>query len=281
MRRTIKSAAACFLAAFLAAPLGLGAAPAKAQSDSFSEGQVKDIEKIVKDYLLNHPEVMLEVQEAYEKKAETKRGEATRARLPELYKTLASLSGDLAPLTVGEGDVTLVEFFDYNCGYCRQTLPELVKLIGDDKKLKVQFVEYPILAPGSTEAAKVALAAAKQGKYFEFHKAMFSAGRASKESALKVAEQLGLNMDKVKADSASPETEALLAKMSEMGKRLFIDGTPTFVVGDKTNPGPPTSISSSSLSTKHAKRVARPVLKQPQQPVQKTKRNPNRFCAAA
>lgn len=211
--------------------------PAAAQSESFSEGQVKSIEKIVKDYLISHPEVMLEIQEAYEKKAEAKRGEAMRSVMPDFYKTLASLKGDLTSLTVGDGDVTLVEFFDYNCGYCRQTLPELLKLMDNDKKVKIQFLEFPILSPGSAEASKVAMAAAKQGKYLEFHKAMFAAGRASKESALKVAEQIGLDMERVKKDSAAPETEALLTKLSELGKRTFIDGTPSFIVGDKTNPG--------------------------------------------
>jgi protein-disulfide isomerase len=211
--------------------------PAVAESDSFSEGQVKSIEKVVKDYLVNHPEVLLEVQEAYEKKVEAKRGEAMRAHMPEFYKTLAGMKGELSGLSVGNGDVTLVEFFDYNCGYCRQTLPALLKLIDEDKKLKVQFVEFPILAPGSAEASKVAIAAAKQGKYLEFHKAMFAAGRASKETALKVAEQIGLNMDKVKTDMAAPETEALITKLSEVGKSVFVDGTPSFIVGDKTNPG--------------------------------------------
>ncbi len=237
MRKPMKVAAAVLLAAGLTFALHRGGVPAMAQSDSFSEGQVKSIEKIVKDYLVDHPEIMLEVQEAYEKKMEAKRGEATRSRMPEFYKSLSSLKGDLSPLAVGAGDVTLVEFFDYNCGYCLQTLPELMKLIDTDKNIKVQFMEYPILAPGSGEASKVAIAAAKQGKYLEFHKAMFAAGRASKETALKVAEQLGLDMEKVKADSAAPETEALIAKMTEIGKRIFVDGTPTFIVGDKTNPG--------------------------------------------
>lgn len=237
MKKNIKVAAAALLAASMTLAVGGGLAPVAAQSDSFSEGQVKAIEKVVKDYLLNHPEIMLEVQEAYEKKAEAKRGEATRSRMPEFYKSLSSMSPDLAALSVGAGDVTVVEFFDYNCGYCRQSLPEVLKLAENDKQVKIQFMEYPILAPGSTEAAKVAIAASKQGKYFEFHKAMFASGRASKESALKAAEQIGLNMEKVKADSAAPETEALLAKMTEIGKRMFVDGTPTFIVGEKTNPG--------------------------------------------
>ncbi len=237
MKRLTKVAAALFMAAGLTFALNGGGVPAMAQADSFSEGQVKSIEKVVKDYLLSHPEIMLEVQEAYEKKVEAKRGEATRSRMPDFYSALSSMNSELKPFSVGNGDVTVVEFFDYNCGYCRQTLPELIKLMDSDKKIKVQFLEFPILAPGSTEASKVAIAAAKQGKYLEFHKAMFAAGRANKESALKVAEQIGLDMEKVKTDSASPETEALIAKIAEIGKRVFVDGTPTFIIGDKTNPG--------------------------------------------
>ena len=235
MKSSMKVAVAVLIAGGLTASIYGG--HARAEADGFSEGQVKAIEKVVKEYLINHPEIMLDVQDAYEKKVEAKRGEATRSRMPEFYSSLSSLKTELAPFSVGNGDVTVVEFFDYNCGYCRQTLPELIKMMDGDKKVKVQFMEFPILSPGSTEASKVAIAAARQGKYLEFHKAMFAAGHASKDTALKVAEQIGLNMDKVKADMASPETEALISKIAEIGKRMFVDGTPTFIVGDKTNPG--------------------------------------------
>ncbi|MFY9642331.1 MAG: DsbA family protein [Rhodomicrobium sp.] len=230
-------AAVTFAALGAVAILGGGTFTAAAQTDSFSEGQVKSIEKIVRDYLLSHPEVLAEVQEAYEKKADSARADATRAHLPAFYKTLSDMKPELSGMSVGSGDVTLVEFFDYNCGYCRKTLPDLVKLIENEHNVKVQFLEYPILAPESKQASKVAIAAAKQGKYFEFYKAMFATGRASKESALKVAAQLGLDMDRLQADMASPETDALIAQIAEIGKRMFVDGTPTFVVGDKINPG--------------------------------------------
>jgi protein-disulfide isomerase len=238
MRRTFKLVAVGLALAGLSAGLSRGySSPALADTEAFNEGQVKSIEKIVREYLLSHPEIMLELQEAYEKKAEAKRSEALVSHMPAFYKTLASMKDEVGALSIGNGDVTLVEFFDYNCGYCRQTLPELLKLINSDKNLKVQFLEFPILSPGSAEASKVAMAAAKQGKYFEFHKAMFAAGRASKESALKVAEQIGLNMAQVKKDMDAPETQASLAKMTELAKSIFVDGTPSFVVGDKTNPG--------------------------------------------
>jgi protein-disulfide isomerase len=241
MRRSFKvgvTAGALALAALLAIR-GAALTPVSAESESFSDGQVQSIQKIVREYLVSHPEVLLEAQEAYEKQAEAKRGEAALSRMPGFYKQLASMKKELAPFTAGaqDGDVTMVEFFDYNCGYCRHTLPELIKLVDTDKRVKIQFIEFPILAPGSAEATKVAIAAANQGKYWEFHKAMFAAGRASKETALKVAEQIGLDMNKVQKDITAPETDALMAKFAELAKNMFIDGTPSFVVGDKLNPG--------------------------------------------
>jgi len=232
MKAGLVAAAAVGLLALRGGPL-----PAVAQTDGFNDGQVKSIEKIVKDYLLSHPELLLEVQEAYEKKVEVQRASDTQARLPGFYSTLAGLKPELANMSVGSGDVTVVELFDYNCGYCRKTLPDVVKLIESDPKVKVQFVEFPILAPESIDASKVAIAVAKQGKYFEFHKAMFAAGHATKETALKIAGQLGLDMTRLQADMAAPETGALISKLSEAAKDMNVDGTPTFVIGDKTNPG--------------------------------------------
>ena len=229
-------AAATFAALGLVAGAG-SMAPAAAQPDSFSEGQVKSIETIVHDYLVNHPEVIQEAQEAFERKAETQRADATRAHLPLFYKTLAGMKSTLDSMSVGSGDVTVVELFDYNCGYCRKTLPDVVKLIESDPNVKVQFLEYPILAAESRDASRVAIAAAKQGKYFEFHKAMFSINRASKDSALKAAEQIGLDMTQLKVDMASPETDAILSQIAEAGKQMYVDGTPTFVIGDRVNPG--------------------------------------------
>jgi protein-disulfide isomerase len=229
--------AAVTFAAFGLIAAGGGMFSASAQTEGFSDGQVKSIEKIVKDYLVTHPEILTEVQEAYERKAEAARADVTRAHLPMFYKALASMKSDLAGMSTGNGDVTVIEFFDYNCGYCRKTLPDVLKLIENDPNVRVQFLEYPILAPESKDVSRVAIAASKQSKYFEFHKAMFTAGRATKDSALKVAEQVGLDMARLKEDMASPETDALLSKIAEAGKGMFIDGTPTFVVGERVNPG--------------------------------------------
>jgi protein-disulfide isomerase len=228
-------AAAAFAAVGLLAGSGMYAAAA--ESDSFTEGQVKSIEKIVKDYLIAHPEVLQEVQESFERKAEAARADITRAHLPALYKAMAGMKASLDSMSVGSGDITVIEFFDYNCGYCRKTLPDVVKLIENEPGVKVQFMEYPILAAESREAARVAVAASKQGKYFEFHKAMFSINRASKDSALKAAEQAGCDMSKIAIDAAAPETDSVLSQIAEAAKTMMIDGTPTFIVGDKVNPG--------------------------------------------
>src|SRR5690606_2919987 len=112
------------------------------------------------------------------------------------------------------GDITVVEFFDFNCGYCRRGLPEVQKLIASDAKVRVVFKELPILSKGSEEAAKVALAAKRQGKYWEFHQAMLSSkGQANEASSLKVAESLGLDMAKLKADMASDAVSQELEDM--------------------------------------------------------------------
>lgn len=145
-RMKIGLAAASFAALGLVAAGG-GLFTAAAQTEGFSEGQVKSIEKIVKDYLLSHPEVLTEVQDAYERKVEAQRADVTRAHLPVFYKALANMKAGLDSMSVGSGDVTVIEFFDYNCGYCRRTLPDLVKLVENEPNIKVQFMEYPILAP--------------------------------------------------------------------------------------------------------------------------------------
>ena len=139
-----------------------------------------------------------------------------------------------------QGDVTVVEFFDYNCGYCKRGLPEVQRLIHDDKKVRFVFKELPILSKGSEEAARVALAAKRQGKYWEFHQALLgSKGQAHEATALKAAESLGLDMGKLKTDMASDEVKKELQGDLQLAKELGVNGTPHFLVGDKSIPGAP------------------------------------------
>ena len=136
----------------------------------FTDEQKKALGDVIKDYLVKNPEVMLEVQTALDAKMEKEQSEKLKSFMAENGKSIyrspnSSLAGN------PNGDITVVEFFDYNCGYCKRGLPDVHKLI-DDKKVRVVFKELPILSKGSEEAAKVAIAAKRQGKYWDFHQAM-------------------------------------------------------------------------------------------------------------
>jgi protein-disulfide isomerase len=137
-----------------------------------------------------------------------------------------------------KGDVTLVEFFDYRCPYCKQVEPSLEKLIGDDHQLRFVFKEFPVLGPDSEIAARVALAARNQGKYDAFHRAMMNTpGHIDEATIYKVAAAAGLDVDKVKQDMQSTDIEKELKANLDLGNSLDLSGTPSFIVGDTIIPG--------------------------------------------
>jgi len=172
----------------------------------------KKIVGVVHDYLTKNPEILVEMtteldkRQAAEQAAQQKKAISDNAEA--LFRSpVAHVAGNPS------GDVSIVEFFDYNCGYCKRGLPDVIKLVETDPKVRVVFKELPILSKGSEEAAHVALAAKRQGKYWEIHRAMLGAkGHMDEASALKIAESLGLDMDKLKADMASPEVKAEIEK---------------------------------------------------------------------
>jgi len=206
---------------------------------AFTTDQKKQIEDIIKSYLITNPEIFLDVQTALEEKMEKVQAEKLKVAIAdnaaEIYREPeASLAGN------ADGDITVVEFFDYNCGYCKRGLEEVIKLVETDPKVRVVFKELPILSKGSEQAAHVALAAKKQGKYWEMHKALLTAkGHLDEASALRIAEKLGLDMDKLKADMASPEVKAEVEKSEALAKKMGVNGTPHFLVGDRAIPGAP------------------------------------------
>ncbi|MGH1418497.1 MAG: DsbA family protein [Hyphomicrobiaceae bacterium] len=206
---------------------------------SFTDAQKSDVEKIVRDYLLKNPELMLEVQTALEKKmqadAESKAKKAVSENAGSLYKRAdAPIAGK------ADGDVTVVEFFDYNCGYCKRGLSDIKKLIDNDKNVRVVFKELPILSKGSEEAARIALAAKQQGKYWEIHQALLShRGQLNKETALKVAEKIGLDVEKLEAGMDSEPVNKEIALVRQLANKMGVNGTPHFLVGDKSIPGAP------------------------------------------
>lgn len=227
---------------FLTASLLCAAAAmpaAHADTSAFSDDQKKALGEIIKDYLIKNPEVLIDAQTALEAKLEKEQSEKLKTFMSQNAKDIyrnpeSPVAGD------PNGDITVVEFFDYNCGYCKRGLPEVQKLIELDKKVRFVFKELPILSKGSEEAARGALAAKAQGKYWEFHQAMLSAkGQANEASAIKTAEALGLDMAKFKADMAGDAVKTELEQDKELAKKMGINGTPHFLVGDKSIPGAP------------------------------------------
>jgi protein-disulfide isomerase len=212
------------------------AAPAKS---SFSDAQKSEIQAIVKDYLLKNPEVFLEIQSALEARMEEIQAERLKTALAAHADALFR-DPDAPVVGNPKGDVTVVEFFDYNCGYCKRGFPDVAKLIQADPKVRVVFRELPILSKGSEEASRVAIAANMQGKYWEFHKLMIEfKGQANEASALKLAEKAGLDMARLKADVKSEKVDAEIKKVRELAQTLNINGTPHFIVGNRSIPGAP------------------------------------------
>ena len=224
------------LASLLAAAAISVAGVTAASAQTFSEPQRGEIEKIVRDYLLKHPELLQEVMAELEKKQQTAEAEKARAAV----KTHAeALFNSPRQVTLGnpQGDVTFVEFFDYNCGYCKRALGDMTALMGKDPKLKVVLKEFPVLGPGSVEAAQVAVAVRMQDKsgkkYMEFHqKMLLGRGQADKARALAVAKEIGLDMTRMEKDLKSEEITATLQESAKLAEALGLNGTPSYVIGN-------------------------------------------------
>lgn len=217
-------------------------AAAPSGPSAFSPAQRQELDGIIKNFLLTNPEVLLEAQNVLESKMDKIQSErmavAINENVQDLFRPKASpIVGNT------KGDVTVVEFFDYNCGYCKRAFNELAKLVDKDKQVKVVLKEFPILSKGSEEAARVALAAKMQGKYWEFHRGMLEGqGQAGEASALKVAEKLGLDMNRLKKDMASAEVKKEIDDTRKLAGKLGIQGTPHFLVGERVIPGAPENL---------------------------------------
>ena len=220
------------------------AAPQKTASSEggLNAAQRKEVEAIIKDYLLSNPEVMMEVQSALEAKMDKIQTERTSLAIQQNAKEIFRPA---ASPVVGnaKGDVTVIEFFDYNCPYCKKAFHEVAQLVEKDKQVKLILKEFPILSKGSEEAAKVALAAKMQGKYWEFHRAMQEAqGQTNEAAALRVAEKVGLDMARIRKDMASPDVKKEIDETRALAAKLGIQGTPHFLVGDRIIPGAPENL---------------------------------------
>lgn len=203
----------------------IGATDAKMSNEEF--------ERRLRNYLLENPEVIAEAMQRLEERQRA--AEANEAKLV-LATRAADVFRDPATPVGGnpQGDVTVVEFFDYNCSFCRQMAPHLAKAEQNDPKLRIVYKDIAILGPNSGLAAKAALAADRQGKYVVFHKALMEAKDSHNEiSILETAGRVGLDLERLKLDMADSAIQVLLDHNLALAQALRIDGTPAFVIGDQ------------------------------------------------
>jgi protein-disulfide isomerase len=221
-----------FIAAALLA-LAVCGAPFAASAQSFSDSQRGEIEKIIKEYLLAHPEVLEDATNELSKRkaaAEEKKHEAT------ISENAETIYNSPRGVTLGnkDGDVTFVEFFDYNCGYCKRAMADMLDLLKNDPKLKVVLKEFPVLSEGSVEAAKVAIAVRMQDskKYLDFHQKLLGGrGPADKARAMAAAKDAGLDMARIEKDLTSPEIKATITENMKLAEDMDMNGTPSYVIG--------------------------------------------------
>ena len=204
---------------------------------SVSKDNKSVIEGIVRGYLLENPEVIEEAlqilrarrqadEERLAKLVLSKNGDALR------HHPMTPVSGNV------NGDITIVEFFDYQCGYCKRTLTSIVELLRIDKKVRVVWKELPILGPNSRIAARAAMAAKRQSRYLDFHIAIMSeSGRLSENKILAAAKRLGLDIDKLRDDMQDPAIDAYLDETKQLANKLGIRGTPALIIEDTIVPG--------------------------------------------
>jgi protein-disulfide isomerase len=212
------------------------ALPTTAPAQTVPDGQRAEFEKIIREYLLSHPEVIQEAMTELEKRQSAADLEKARAAVRE---HAAMIYGSARQVTLGnpQGDVTMVEFFDYNCGFCKRAMADMNDLIKADPKLKFVLKEFPVLGEGSVQAAQVAVAVRMQDKtggkkYLEFHQKLLSGrGAADKARALAVAKEVGMNMTQIERDMASPEVKATLEESRILAEALGLNGTPSYIVG--------------------------------------------------
>ncbi len=196
----------------------------------------QQIETVIQEYLKAHPEIVIDALQEMQRRqqeARTKRaGEAIRAHRTELVSDPASpVAGNPA------GTVTLVEFFDYQCGYCKRVAPEVAKLLQADPQVRLVYKDFPILGPESVLAARAALAAEQQGKYLALHDALLAADQLNEEVVFDLAAKAGLDVSRLKQDMQGPAVTQALDKNAKLAKAIGIQGTPAFIAGDELYPG--------------------------------------------
>lgn len=197
-----------------------------------TEAHKKQIETIIQDYILDNPEIITKAITALQARQREAEERGTKAAL---VANRSRLSNDPTSPVGGNpnGDVTLIEFFDYRCGVCKRVHPIVAKLVDDDRKIRRVYKEWPILGPASLVAARAALASRKQGKYIVFHNAMMEArGRLDQAAVMRIAKRVGLDTTQLARDMDGPGISRVLQRNFALAEALKLTGTPSFVIGD-------------------------------------------------
>ena len=225
-----------FLRLTLAAVLLAGGAIAT-HAQTISPAQRTEIERIIRDYLIKNPEVLQEAIAELEKKQAVADAEKHKTAIKDMADILFNSPRQVV---VGnpQGDVTFVEFFDYNCGYCKRALDDMMVLMKADPKLKVVLKEFPVLGPASVDAARVAAAVRMQDKtgkkYLEFHQKLLTGrGQVDRARAIAAAKEVGLDAARIERDMGSDEARATIEESFKLAEKLGLNGTPSYVIGNE------------------------------------------------
>jgi protein-disulfide isomerase len=196
----------------------------------------EQVKKLALEAILENPQIIMDAVAILRQREEAAEKNAQAQGLSDNQDLLVN-DANAPVLGNPDGDVTIVEFFDYNCGYCKRAVPALQAVLENDPNIRVVFREFPILSEGSVVASRAALASRKQGKYEEFHWALMGARGLDENSVLQLAAQIGLDVEQLQADMQAPEIDEHIATSRELADALKFTGTPAFVIGDNAVPG--------------------------------------------
>jgi protein-disulfide isomerase len=226
----------CLQRLALAAVTLLAVGASFGQAQNISDTQRREFERIIREYLINNPEVLQEAIAELEKRQAVAEARKHQAAVKENAQALFNSERHVV---VGntKGDVNFVEFFDYNCGYCKRAMADMFELMKDDPKLRIVLKEFPVLGPGSIDAAKVGVAVRMQDKsgkkYLEFHQKLLSGrGQVDKARAIAAAKEAGLDVARIERDLGSAEVRLSLEESFKLAEKLGLNGTPSYVIGE-------------------------------------------------
>lgn len=224
------------LAVFLWALISAPTTSLAQQSTPLDQVEQEAIKALILQTIRENPEVLVDTLLAFQEKAQAQAQVEQRAAISRGGELLRA-DANTGVMGNPDGDIVLVEFFDYNCPYCRRAAPVLFELIEENPDLRIIMREWPILGPDSELAARASLAATQQDKFEAFHEALMAQPRANTVMIRRAAEQAGLDYDQLQADMDAPEVDAHIAKSHDLARKLGISGTPTFMIGEALVPG--------------------------------------------